>query len=497
MHITTINGKAVLRNGKALSLKGADPVTPSFFDVKWVSTAYGIGDNTENKYNAWSPNCLHYDASIGRVLFLQCHREAHTGTFTASNLWSINPFNLLDCVKICDFQPVSNSVPLAFEIYNGNYYVMSKSRLYVSTDKGQNWTTTNISLPLAYGLYIIDGIFYVGDDAMADGHEGIYYTSTDNGLTWQTNQFDFADQYGSTINCSEATFVKHNGKLYAGIRRTGLNGLLAVYDNGAWSVVSESLPNVNSDCVMYSVEDKLVFCAIDRLNRHLHLGTIEVEPFTITTNKEIDFSNDTQSGDFHTPSLAFGTGFEMVSMMITADFQEYNNAMNIAIVGYDDLSRNQTPIDYQLISKSYSTTAINEKAVKASPYIGTAPVISDAGKVTQITKDSIYDASRLCYGSGAFDEEGYFCTFNAVGNLRYISAGTTNVGGKQWYYRDGYVYYCGQGAKLPAYPVVTKAKAYRRDVQNTDGLSFENPWYADGALVPYLWATYEIDFISR
>lgn len=342
-----------------------------FNEVQWVDTIYGIGDN-KSTYNGWCPGCAKYDETLNKVIFLQCHVTAHSGNYSASQLWAVDPYNIMDNpVLLHEFPVVSRVVPLCFDIYDGTYYVVSRNRVYTSSDHGQTWTEkTVVTAPArAYALKIIDDVMYVGDDAMNDANIGLYYTSTDGGLNWQTNKFDFADEYGSVLNCSEAEFIKFNGRLYASIRRTDLTGLLAVQDNGVWKVISEELPNVNSDCFLFATDSNVIaFAAIDRPNTTIKLGTVTIDENDVTTvsvAKSVNVNGGSNSGDFHTPTYVIGSDFHMVTFMTPANKNEYFSANNACLVGYTDLSLNQNP--------SYSITSFTANSADATdtPYAGT------------------------------------------------------------------------------------------------------------------------------
>lgn len=455
-----------------------------FNEVQWLDTAYGIGDNSVSAYNAWFPGCAKYDDTLGKVIFLQCHCTAHTGNFSASQLWSIDPHNVMDNpVLLHEFPVVSNVVPLCFDIYNDVYYVVSQNRVYTSSDHGQTWTENSVvTAPArAYALKIIDDVMYVGDDAMNDANIGLYYTSTDGGLNWRTNKFDFADEYGSVLNCSEAEFIKFNGRLYASIRRTDLTGLLAVQDNGSWKVISEELPNVNSDCFMFATDsDVIAFAAIDRPNTTLKLGTISVgvnDAVTITVAKSISVGG--HPGDCHTPTYVVGNDFHMVTLMCSANFNEYQTAVNVAYVGYTDLALNNNP------SFTKVTTTFSETDVAETPYYGTQANSTNgfvAGSVINFKKKfaSLYplDNERKAYTYVSCPGDYY-----SPGNLRRNTYDAVEWNGKM------YVCYSASKRMFPAKKRVT-VDLSGKEIVPTDGV-FD---YAFGVINNASWQMFKTIF---
>ena len=411
-------------------------VEPTLFSVNWLDTAYGIGDNTTDNYNAWSPNCSHYDSETKKVLFLQCHTGSHSATNTKdSQLWSINPYNVMECELITTFPIINGKVPLGFEIYKGKYYVVATNKVYVSNDKGVTWDSYDTSIPRAYGLYIIDGVMYVGDDSMNVANNGVYYTSSDYGVNWETKTFDFAGKYN--LKCSEAVFCKHNGKLYASLRRETEAGILACMNNGVWEVVIENLPNLRSDCTLYSVEDNFVYCAINRDSRTLYLGTINDETFEISIDKTLNFSNNTEEGDFHTPSYVYGDDFQMVTFMIGATSSAYVTAMNVALVGYTDLSKSEN------ISYAVSGGAGTRDIITETPYIGSPPNLLDGG-LLGFTADTVINTTERLIGSGKIIGDNFYM-FSPVKDLGLSALSTINqnsFGCKMfdWFEHDGEYY---------------------------------------------------------
>lgn len=343
-----------------------------FNEVQWLDTSYGIGDN-KSAYNGWCPGCAKYDETLNKVIFLQCHVTAHSGTYSASELWAIDPYNVMNNpVKLGEF-PVAKGIPLAFDIYDGTYYVVSTKTVYSSSDHGATWQENTIATAPTrdYGLKIIDDVMYLGDDGSA---VGAYYTSSDWGLNWETHTFDFVSDYESAdLTCCEAEFIKFNGRIYASLRRgvdTGEQGILAVQDNGVWKVISEELPNVNSDCFLFATDsDVIAFAAIDRPNTTIKLGTITIDEndvATVSIAKSVNVNGGSKPGDFHTPTYVIGPDFHMVTFMTSANGNEYNTANNACLVGYTDLSLNENP--------SYSVTTydtgINYADVDQSAYAG-------------------------------------------------------------------------------------------------------------------------------
>lgn len=380
-----------------------------FNEVQWIDTAYGIGDNSVSAYNAWCPGCAKYDETLGKVIFLQCHSTAHAGNFSKSQLWAIDPYNVMDSpVLLSEFPVVGNTVPLAFDIYDGAYYAVASNRVYKSLDRGATWTTTipTTAPSRSYCLKIIDDVMYLGDDG-SSSTAGTYYTSTDWGLNWATNTFDFVGDYDTEdMTCSEAEFIKFNGRIFASLRRgvgTGKLGMLAVLDNGAWKVISEELPNVNSDCFLFATDsDVIAFAAIDRPNTRLKLGTISVgenDVATVSVAKNILVGDD--AGDCHTPTYVVGTDFHMVTLMAGQNKNEYQSAANIAYVGYTDLSLNKNP-SYERVEFTPNNSDISD-----TPYYGT---FSQSPTFT-ISAGSVINLKRKFAGHYPLDEDGNVYTY--------------------------------------------------------------------------------------
>lgn len=456
-----------------------------FNEVQWVDTIYGIGDN-KNAYNAWCPGCAKYDETLNKVIFLQCHATAHNGTYSASELWAIDPYNVMDnSVLLHEFPVVNNVVPLCFDIYNNVYYVVSKNRVYTSSDHGQTWTENSVvTAPArAYALKIIDDVMYVGDDAMNDANIGLYYTSTDGGLNWQTNKFDFAESYGSVLNCSEAEFIKFNGKLYASIRRTDLTGLLAVLDNGVWKVISEELPNVNSDCFLFATDsDVIAFAAIDRPNTTLKLGTVTIDEndvATVSVAKSVNVNGGSKTGAFHTPTYVIGPDFHMVTFMTSANTYEYQTANNACLVGYTDLSLNQNP--------SYSITSFTATSadVTDTPYAGT--VSREDGKFVVSANQGVINLTKHYASIYPPDEDGNVYTYLTNPGEAYSLGSSVGFIVYDVVQRDGSIYACrntGQFVKQ-MYPA---KKSVRANI-NTLGITPPDGVFDYAFLVPVNWTT--------
>ena len=388
-----------------------------FNEVQWLDTAYGIGDNSVVAYNAWCPGCAKYDETLGKVIFLQCHSTYHAGPWYKSQLWAVDPYNIMESPTLLhEFPVVSNVVPLAFDIYDGTYYVVSTKMVYSSSDHGATWQeNTIVTAPArAYGLKVIDDVMYLGDDGTA---VGVYYTSTDWGLNWVSNTFDFVSDYESAdLTCCEAEFIKFNGRIYASLRRgvnTGKLGMLAVQDNGVWKVISEELPNVNSDCFPFATDSDLIaFAAIDRPNTRLKLGTISVgenDVVTVTVAKSIWVGDD--AGDCHTPTYVVGTDFHMVTLMAGQNKNEYYSAANIAYVGYTDLSLNKNP-SYERVEFTPANSDISD-----TPYYGT---FSQSPTFT-ISAGSVINLKRKFAGHYPLDEDGNVYTYLGSGDEYFRS----------------------------------------------------------------------------
>lgn len=421
-----INGKPI---GNGLNLSdtsgGQDEESlPVFANVTWDNTAYAIGNNHEYAYNAWAPNCAHYDSVTKKVMFLQCHRTSHTGTFGASELIAIDPYNVMEYEVIKTFDPINSAVPLCFAIYNGIYYIMSKNTVYTSEDHGKTWTETTIptALPTAYGLSIIDGVWYVGNDSGTDETDGVYYTSHDNGVNWETKTLDLSD-YAGELKCSEASFIKWNGNIFASLRRENANGLLIRQnEDGTWKVLTDSLPNVSSDCALSVTEDRLCYAAINRPSVQIEIGTItisaedtvSIEPFFTKSFAEVS-----ASGDFHTPSYVYGPDFQMVTFMTNAvQAKEYNGAVNACIVGYAD-GVEAVGYDYDVITGHLGSNWSTE------PYVGAAPDLS-AGVATTVDGAVInYNGTVPTYYPSV---NGDIVTFNAAANSACKTGILNNVG---------------------------------------------------------------------
>lgn len=455
-----------------------------FNEVQWLDTIYGIGDN-KSAYNAWCPGCAKYDDTLGKVIFLQCHCTAHTGTYSASELWAIDPYNVMNSpVKLGEFS-VAKGIPLAFDIYDGTYYVVSTKTVYSSSDHGATWQeNTIVTAPArAYALKIIDDVMYLGDDAMNDNNIGLYYTSTDGGLNWQTNKFDFADEYGSVLNCSEAEFIKFNGRVYASIRRTDLTGLLAVQDNGVWKVISEELPNVNSDCFLFATDsDVIAFAAIDRPNTTLKLGTVTIDEndvATVSVAKSANVNGGDRTGAFHTPTYVIGPDFHMVTFMTSTNLYEYAGANNACLVGYTDLSLNQNP--------SYSITSFTATSADATdtPYAGT--VSREDGKFVVSANQGVINLTKHYASIYPPDEDGNVYTYLTNPSEYYTIGSSLGFVVYDVVQHNGFIYACkntGQRVKQ-MYPA---KKSVRANI-NTLGVTPPDGVFDYAFLVPVNWTT--------
>lgn len=334
-----------------------------FTEVEWIDTIFGIGDNTTYGYNAWAPACTKYDETLGKVVFIQCHIDNHSSKkIYPSQVWAINPYDLLDEELLSSIECTIDDVPLSFDIYDGVYYLVGEKSTWKSTDHGKSFSkTTHNTLEATYGMQIIDGVMYVGND---NSHEGeiIYYTSSDFGETFEEHKLE--DTHDG-VKWSEVNFLKFKNNLYMCSRREDLNGLLFRQDGESWTLISDEMPNVSSDCHMYAADNVIAFGAIDRPNKKLILGTIEIgTDVKIDVKKEYDLKGYTGSGDFHTPSYVYNKDFQMITFMIGRG-TEYQKCNNAAIVGYRNINTNKN-VDY-----TWRDTGNLISNIVDEPYVGT------------------------------------------------------------------------------------------------------------------------------
>lgn len=366
-----------------------------FVEKNWLDTAYGVGDNlvevngTKYPYNGWCPNCAHYDYTKQRIMFMQCHATKHgTGQkYANSQLWAIDPYNVMDCELVAEFAPVNsnNNTTLAFCIdHNGIYWAMDIQKMWKSTDRGRTWTTTTFSTPftVSYGLYAIGDTLY----AACDGSGDKYYTTTDGGVTWVEHSFSIDSSYSAS---NEAAFCEFKGTLYATLRREAANGLLLKYkSDGTWEVLNDELPNVTSDCHLFATSDKLLFAAIDRPSKVLSFGEIDMTDYSPVVKKTYNFDRMTSSDDFHCPVLVYTTNFLSIFFMTGVKESNYKEANNAAVVAYLNMADNENP---SYISESNGLMCFEQSSFEAEPYIGTAPTVDSRGWVTGLTAAKIYD----------------------------------------------------------------------------------------------------------
>lgn len=465
-----------------------------FNEVQWLDTSYGIGDN-KSAYNGWCPGCAKYDETLNKVIFLQCHRTSHNGTYSASQLWAIDPYNIMENpVLLHEFPVVSYVVPLCFDIYDGTYYVVSKNRVYTSSDHGQTWVeNTVVTAPTrAYCLKIIDDVMYLGDDG-SSSTAGTYYTSTDWGLNWTANTFDFVSDYESAdLTCCEAEFIKFNSRIFASLRRgvgTGKLGMLAVLDNGVWTVISEELPNIDSDCFLFATDsDVIAFAAIDRPNTTIKLGTVTIDEndvATVSVAKSVNVNGGSKSGDFHTPTYVIGPDFHMVTFMTPANMNEYQTANNACLVGYTDLSLNQNP--------SYSTTSFTANSADATdtPYAGT--VSRENGRFVVNANQGVINITKHYASIYPPDEDGNVYTYLTNPGEYYT------VGESAWFIvydvvqHGGDFYACKNAGQLVKQMYPAK-KSVRANI-NTLGVTPSDGVFDYAFLVPVNWGT-QADYLK-
>ena len=164
---------------------------------------------------------------------------------------------------------------------------------------------------------------------------------------------------------SEVNFLKFKNNLYMCARREDLNGLLFRQDGESWTLISDKMPNVSSDGHMNAADNVIAFGAIDRPNKKLILGTIEIgADVKIDVKKEYDLKDYTSSGDFHTPSYVYNKDFQMITFMIGVG-TEYQQCNNAAIVGYRNINTNKN-VDY-----TWRDTGNLISNIIDEPYVGT------------------------------------------------------------------------------------------------------------------------------
>ena len=156
-------------------------------DVTWnTEVNFTAGDCDSADYSGWCPHNLQYDPTRGKFVYLQCHRNGHMGGFSQMTLCYLDPHNPLDYTELnCPYY-VGLGALLVTE--NGTWYIWTDSMRYTSTDGGETWREDALKTPLStrYGVYDIDGVFYMGDDS---DREGAYWVSVDYGLTWESGSF--------------------------------------------------------------------------------------------------------------------------------------------------------------------------------------------------------------------------------------------------------------------------------------------------------------------
>ena len=405
-----------------------------YIDKHWLDVGYGIGDNLSYRYNAWGPNCAHYDRVRGRIMYMQCHKDRHANVqYYNSQLWAINPYNVLEKELIAEFEPITTGnrkTNLSFEIdSDGVYWTMNDLYVYRSDDRGATWTRQSVVTKPRniYGMWIIDGKMIVGDDGNGDK----YWVSTDGGINFTEHTFGLGEEY--TIAHCEATFAKFQGRLYAAIRRDDALGILLRQGaDETWSVLCENLPNLNSDCSLYATKDTLLFAAINRPDRTLTYGTITIgEEGVVNKIKVFSMDNYCSESDFHCPALVYTTDFACITFFINAAGGDTLRTNNACVVAYYDLERNEN------LHYIRSCNGIQNRGAawfKASPYIGVAPTINDMGFTSGLARNSIYDCS--------IDYPNSFATKDGV--MGRVIPNVSNT--KEYYHYDGWYingkYYC-------------------------------------------------------
>lgn len=398
-----------------------------FEEVNWnEETAYVIGQNTQQNYNAWAPGNAVYDRTRGVVVFLQSHSASHAASTGTRTLCTVDPYRPMDYTMV-DTLPHSTNASIGAENGvgglvvddDGAWHVYGKKYNYHSNDGGATWTTeTVITAPSRmYGVTKIDGVLYAGDDSGANN--GAYYTSIDNGLNWELKTFDFADDYPEAIKCCEASFCKFKGKIYANLRREMEPGIFARQDDSGWVVINDTMPNVSSDTTMYAVDDAIYMAAIDRPARKLILAYYDGEK--IITRKAFEFTYS-KHGDFHTPTYVVGDDFQMVTFMVGYQ-SEYFYCVNACVVGYKSGVEHYTPT-YNIEAAQVYFSDINPDG----PMTGTITLNSEKETPNNMNTLSpgYYNVSKPFAGCNPPDANGYvveygFCSATTFYNM----AGTT------------------------------------------------------------------------
>lgn len=317
--------------------------------IVWLDTGYVVGKNSA-QYNAWCPNTAHYDATLGKIVFLQSHSVSHMGTALDSTLCTIDPYNIMEYMDVALPDTLSRSLGFIID-EDGSWNIYTADYVYVSKDHGATWTETVVetSPDRLFGVFKIDGICYSGVDATTknDGTawSGIpYYVSEDNGINWKLKYFmSYTDEYSvDVIQYPESSFVKHNGKLYACVRCTDKNGLMLVSEDGGdtWTIADTNLPNYNSDVWCGVVDGRLQMAAIDRTNAKLHLGYWDGQ---YVNEETFDMTDTTCYNDFHTPCLVVGPDFKACFFYIGLNYSQSYNACNACVVGYAEGVQSVTP----------------------------------------------------------------------------------------------------------------------------------------------------------
>lgn len=279
--------------------------------VEWnEGINFTAGDCDVSNYSAWCPHNLQYDKTRKKFVFLQCHRWGHTGDFVSISLCYLDPENPLEYEPLnC---PVYNGVAALLVTDDGTWYIWTDTQRYTSVDGGTSWMAEMLVTPLSsrYGVYDIDGTLYMGDDS---GDAGVYRTSTDYGLTWETQ--DFGVDY---VDC-EASFCKFKGNIYAFLRTntTEYGCILKTLEDGSWKVVNDNtLLAGNSNCSPVAFDDYIAIAHINRFDCHLYYTVWDgTDSFDTVDLGQVE-KNTNYQGDFHCPTLAFGDGYACIAFMM-------------------------------------------------------------------------------------------------------------------------------------------------------------------------------------
>lgn len=327
------------------------PMEYKYKPVTWSTTAFSAGEVDEVMYYGWCPHNLQYDKTRGKFVFLQSRCDAHI----PNAKWYTPVLSYLDPKNQTEYEPINcpvteKTVASLLIEDDGTWYIWTSTARYVSHDGGVSWERAAVAgLNSSFGVWKVGDTLYMGDDSSS---VGVYYTSTDGGLNWTTENFG---DIGAYSDC-EASFCEFKGDTYAFLR-TNTTDYAVVLKKAAdgWILVNDDkIICYKSCCCPVSFGDYIAIANCNRRDLHLYYTVWDGNNNWLT--EDLGELGSGASGDFHTAALAFGGGYAAIAFFThSVESVEYRAAVNAWVIGAYESGKEA----YTIITEAVASEDVN------------------------------------------------------------------------------------------------------------------------------------------